>query len=229
MSRPGWQTASRTRSGATVVRSHRLAQAWVERIPANDPTPEELVLMHDMDEVFVQEQVDRDCRYAQKVARRRKKIFKWALSRLPKNEAEAVKLSLRGKTQREIAEIQGISQPTIHDRLQRATRRFKWLCTVGWTVTPQQLKKATHNLLRAQDRRILVTWWETGSQIETARRVFGIGDGHHQKTVRRAIIHSKYVIQNVKGMSRISKAIESLWNEKELLAPRRPENRAQSA
>lgn len=188
---------------------------YLETLPGNDPTPEELTFEHlDVDQLAAQTQVDRDCRYAQKVVRRRKRLFVWAMGRIPDHEREAVKLSLEGKSQREIAVIQGISQNVVHARLKLAQNRLQWLCTVGAKVTARKLQHATNRLLRKEDQRILLAWWETGSQSEAARRVYGNCNKQYQ--CRESLIRSKTIIGEIGGLWRISMALESLWENAEL-------------
>lgn len=188
---------------------------YLEQLPTPDPGPEELTFEHlDVDRLAAQTQVDRDCRYAQKVVRKRKRLFAWAMGRIPEHEREAVRLSLEGKTQREIAEIQSISQNVVHARLKLAQNRLHWLCTVGAKVTARKLQHATNRLLRKEDQRILLAWWETGSQSEAARRVYGNCNKQYQ--CRESLIRSKTIIGEIGGLWRISMAIESLWENAEL-------------
>src|ERR1043165_2146612 len=189
---------------------------YLETLPAPEPSPEELTYEHrDVDQLVVQEQIDRDCRYAQKAARRRKRLFAWALGRIPAHEREAVRLSLEGKTQREIAEIQGVSQVQVLYRLRLAQNRLQWLCNVGAKVSAKRLKLATNRLLRAEDQRILLAWWETDSQREAARRVFG--DSSRQRMCRDSIVRSKTIIAEIPGLWRISQAVESLFSNAYLM------------
>lgn len=205
---------------------------YLETLPSPEPSPEDLVFEHlDVDQLASQTALDRDCRYAQKLARRRKPVFRWAMERIPDHEREAVRLSLEGKSQREIATIQRISQNTVFHRLKLAQNRLQWLCNVGSKVTAKKLQLATNALLRREDQRILLAWWETGSQSEAARRVFGTGherfrkrsDGRSgywncklQDQCRESLIRSRNVIKNSRGLWRISEALESLWSNAEI-------------
>lgn len=205
----------------------------LEQLAGPEPSPKDLTFEHiDVDQLAAQTQVDRDCRYAQKTVRRRKRLFKWAMARIPDHEREAVKLSLQGKSQREIGEIQGVSQYTVCCRLKLAQNRLQWLCNVGAKVSAGKLRKATNGLIPKEDQRILLAWWETGSQSEAARRVYGTTYGktdkgaggrrgysncNKQYVCRESIMRSKNVIAQIPGLWRISQALESLWNNAYIL------------
>lgn len=192
-------------SSCLTLPSTRYLEHHPDELPANEPGPDELTFAH-MDGV-----VDEDCRYAQKVSRRRKRVFRWAMGRIPLEEREAVRLSLLGKSQQEIGEIQGVSQVQVLYRLRMAQRRLQWLCTVGARVTAGKIREATVSILSATDHRILLAWWDTGSQTKAALRVYG--DCNKQKKCRDSLIRSRTIIKNIGRLWRISRAIESVWND----------------
>lgn len=177
----------------------------LERLPSPDPSPEELCA--DMDEFYVQNDTDQDCRFAQKLAKKRKRLLQWALRRIPADEREAVRLSLMGKTQYEIAAIQRVSQNEVHDRLKLAQRRLVWWTRYGSKLTAKRLQVATDLLLTKEDQRILLAWWRTGSQTGAALEVFG--DKSQQKLCQLSLLRSRYIVSKISGLSEISEILES--------------------
>lgn len=91
---------------------------------------------------------------------------------LPKREADFVDLYFfRGKRQTVIADIFGVSQPTVHYRLRRATQRIQFLLGLP-DITHERMRKLLLPLvIDPLDADIMVLMSRTTCQTEVAKRI----------------------------------------------------------
>jgi predicted transcriptional regulator len=99
------------------------------------------------------------------------------LSGLPPREADFVELYyFSHKTQTDIAEIFKVSQPTVCYRLQRATKRIRFVLSLP-DVTAEEMKSVLSGFLSdPEDVHIMLLMFETTCQSAVARRL-GVTQG----------------------------------------------------
>lgn len=147
------------------------------------------------------------------------------LDLLPPRDADTVELYLSGeppRSQYELAEIFGETQSGISYRLQAAVQRLRWHVRWGW-LTPEKMRTALEAAGFDSDKiDILVTYWETGGQNETAR-LLGIGQG----AVRHRTITSLERLARTPGCEAISNGLHELFTVGPILCGIKadPENR----
>ena len=99
------------------------------------------------------------------------------LDLLPPREADFVDLYyFRQINQTDIANIFGVSQPTVCYRLKRATARIQFLLQLT-PITRPELEDAIYGFLADKlDAQIMILMWETTCQSEVAKRL-GVTQG----------------------------------------------------
>lgn len=101
------------------------------------------------------------------------------LERIPKTEREIVYLYYtKGKRQREIARVYGVTQAAISYRLHRAVARMRFIASLP-RVTEEGMRDVLAELFVERDVNILVAIWRSSGQTEVAARL-----GLAQTTVR---------------------------------------------
>jgi len=111
---------------------------------------------------------------------------KGVLDELPPCEADFVELYFfRNLRQTDIANIFGVSQPTVCYRLKRAAERIQYLLSLP-DISMAELSKAMYGFLDDEkDAKIMVLMFETTCQSEVAKRL-----GESQGLVRHRFIRS---------------------------------------
>lgn len=133
------------------------------------------------------------------------------LSGLPPREADFVELYyFSHKTQTDIAEIFKVSQPTVCYRLQRATKRIRFVLSLP-DVTADEMKDVLSGFLSdPEDVHIMLLMFETTCQSAVARRL-----GVTQGKVRHRFMRSTKRMLDDPGMEKyalIFKAISDNLN-----------------
>lgn len=108
------------------------------------------------------------------------------LKGLPGREADFVTLYfVYHKTQTDIAAIYRVSQPTVCYRLQRATKRIRFVLQLP-PYTEEDLRKIMSSFLSPSDVEIMVYMYQTTCQSAVAKRL-GLTQGKVRHRVIRAI------------------------------------------
>lgn len=120
------------------------------------------------------------------------------MDKLPPREADFVELYYFKKLkQTDIAEIFGVSQPTVCYRLQRAVARIQFLLAVPDAST-DELDAVMRNILTDPlDVRIMVLMYETTCQSEVAKQL-----GVSQGLVRHRFIRSITRLEKISDMEK---------------------------
>jgi predicted transcriptional regulator len=118
------------------------------------------------------------------------------LAQIPPREADFVDLYFFKKLrQTDIAEIFGVSQPTVSYRLTRATARIRFLLEIP-TIGRDDLEKTLSEILSDPlDISIMLFMWETTCQSEVAKRL-----GVSQGLVRHRFLRS---LRRMEGIPRL--------------------------
>lgn len=189
----------------------------IDRLPSPGPSPEELVA--EVEDFPVDPRVNNRMRYAQKMAQHRAKRFKWGMARLPASDRLIIRLSLMGKSQREISEVAGLSQPTVQEHLHSAQERLRWLCQVRYSLPAAKLSRLTLPVLPREHRQVLLLWWDVGSQREVSRRLYGNDSYVSVNKVRNSLLLSRRIIKTTTWLWRVTNALDSLWENSQLMGP----------
>jgi len=113
------------------------------------------------------------------------------LDQLPPREADFVDLYyFRHLNQTDIANIFGVSQPTVCYRLKRATDRIQFLLRLPDITKPELEEAMTGFLPDPLDAKIMVLMWETTCQSEVAKRL-GVTQGLVRHRFIRAVKRMK--------------------------------------
>lgn len=120
------------------------------------------------------------------------------LDLLPPREADFIDLYFfRHLNQTDIAQIFGVSQPTVCYRLKRATDRIQFLLQLP-EITEEDLEDALTGIIPPKDVQIMVLMWQTTCQSEVAKRL-----GKTQGLVRHRFIRSVDRMRQHDGMDEI--------------------------
>lgn len=122
------------------------------------------------------------------------------LDQLPACEADFIDLYFfRQRKQTDIAEIFGVSQPTVCYRLQRATARAKYLLSLP-NVEEDEIKDAMTKVLDDPlDIDVMGLMYETTCQSEVAKRL-GVSQGKVRHRFIRAIDRMNQLLQSHGGL-----------------------------
>lgn len=122
------------------------------------------------------------------------------LDQLPACEADFIDLYFfRQRKQTDIAEIFGVSQPTVCYRLQRATARAKYLLSLP-NVEEDEIKDAMAKVLDDPlDIDVMGLMYETTCQSEVAKRL-GVSQGKVRHRFIRAIDRMNQLLQSHGGL-----------------------------
>jgi len=113
------------------------------------------------------------------------------LDQLPPREADFVDLYyFRHLNQTDIANIFGVSQPTVCYRLKRAPDRIQFLLRLPDITKPELEEAMTGFLPDPLDAKIMVLMWETTCQSEVAKRL-GVTQGLVRHRFIRAVKRMK--------------------------------------
>lgn len=125
---------------------------------------------------------------------------------LPHREADFVDLYFFfHKTQTDIADIFKVSQPTVCYRLQRATKRIRFLLSLA-DVTNEEMEEAMRGFLSdPEDVKIMVQMYRTTCQSEVAAQL-GISQGK----VRHRFIRSTNRMQDNPKMEKYAKIFSAI-------------------
>jgi len=139
--------------------------------------------------------------------------IKAILDNLPARESDFVKLYyFRHMKQTAIAELYGVSQPTVCYRLQRATARIMFLLHLP-DVTEAELEEVLGEFLDdPKDVRIMVLMFETTCQSAVAKRL-----GESQGLVRHRFIRSLRRMKEAEDMDRYVQLFEAIQNNLNIL------------
>lgn len=139
--------------------------------------------------------------------------IKSILDNLPARESDFVKLYyFRHMKQTAIAELYGVSQPTVCYRLQRATARIMFLLHLP-DVTEEELLEVLGEFLDdPKDVSIMVLMFETTCQSEVAKRL-----GESQGLVRHRFIRSLKRMQEDGDMERYVQLFEAIRDNLNIL------------
>jgi len=123
------------------------------------------------------------------------------LALIPPREADFVELYYFKKLrQTDIAEIFGVSQPTVCYRLTRAADRIKFLLDLPKIDKDELQKTLTGFLADPLDIRIMVLMWETTCQSEVAKQL-----GVSQGLVRHRFLRS---LNRMRGTPRLERVVK---------------------
>jgi len=146
------------------------------------------------------------------------------IEELPKIEADFFELYFfRHMTQTSIAYLFRCSQPTVHYRLQRATKRIKFVLSLP-DVTSAEIERALSGFLDdLQDVQIMVLMYETTCQSDVAKRL-GMTQGKVRHRFKRTIkrmsqnpVLDKYtqIFQLIEGKLNIRREVQRpAWDAK---------------
>ena len=132
---------------------------------------------------------------------------------LPPREAAFIHLYFFvHKTQTDIAEIFKVSQPTVCYRLQRATKRIRFVLSLP-DVTVEEMGKALSGFLPdPEDVQIMLLMYETTCQSAVARRL-----GVTQGKVRHRFMRSTKKMQDDPDMMRFAEIFSSISDNLNML------------
>jgi len=126
------------------------------------------------------------------------------MDELPPREADFVELYFfNHKTQTDIAEIFKVSQPTVCYRLQRATKRIRFVLSLP-DVDVEEMRMALGGFLAdPEDVRIMVLMWRTTCQSAVAKEL-----GVTQGKVRHRFMRSTRRMAEDPSMERYARVFE---------------------
>lgn len=104
-------------------------------------------------------------------------IVKGVLDQIPSMEADFIECYyMRRMKQTDIAEIFGVSQPTVHYRLERAASRIRYLLALPELAEGELEDILEEHISDEMDRQIMLLMYETTCQSEVAKQL-GVSQG----------------------------------------------------
>lgn len=127
------------------------------------------------------------------------------IERLDPADADLLELYyLRGCRQRDIAQLFGVTQPTICSRLQTATERLRLALAVP-VLDESEVRRDVAGVLDVLSTDILVRYLRTGNQTWVAREL-----GRRQQLVRHRLIRARARL-DAAGLDHLVRALDGLF------------------